>query len=143
MGRKVAVIMMGIVGVLASLVCPALAKAVVVAHKAVPVDSVSAADLRDIALGNKKQWKNGDLITFVTLSSGPVHEEFLKIYAAKSPVQFSSYWKRELFSGKGKPPRHFESEAALVRFVAETAGALGYVADGTDTGAVKVLSVGQ
>jgi ABC-type phosphate transport system substrate-binding protein len=112
----------------------------VIANKAFPAASISKADLKDVALGDKTA-VGGAAVTFVTLESGGAHEDFLKTFVEKSGLQFANYWKQMIFTGKGKPPKAFKSEAELVEFVAATKGAIGYVSAGADTSAVKVLSV--
>jgi ABC-type phosphate transport system substrate-binding protein len=112
----------------------------VVANKAFPTAGITKADLKDVALGDKTA-VGGAAVTFVTLESGEAHEDFLKAFVEKSGLQFANYWKQMIFTGKGKPPKAFKSEAELIGFVAATKGAIGYVSAGADTSAVKVLAV--
>jgi hypothetical protein len=112
----------------------------VVANKAFPAASISKSDLKDVALGDKTA-VGGATVTFVALESGEVHEDFLKAFVEKSGVQFANYWKQMIFTGKGKPPKAFKSEAELLGYVAATKGAIGYVSAGADTSSVKVLTV--
>ncbi len=120
---------------------PAIAANVtVIANKGFPSASISKADLKDVALGDKTA-VGGASVTLVTLEAGGTHEDFLKVFVEKSGLQFANYWKQMIFTGKGKPPKAFKNEAELVAFVAANKGAIGYVSAGTDTSAVKVLSV--
>lgn len=112
----------------------------VIANKGFPAAAISKADLKDVALGDKTA-VGGAAVTFVTLESGAVHEDFLKAFVEKSGLQFANYWKQMIFTGKGKPPKAFKTEAELIAFVAATKGAVGYVSAGADTSAVKALTV--
>jgi hypothetical protein len=112
----------------------------VIANKSFAAGSISKADLKDVALGDKTT-VGGAAVTFVTLESGATHEEFLKAFVEKTGLQFANYWKQMIFTGKGKPPKAFKSEGELIGFVAATKGAIAYVSAGADTSAVKVLAV--
>jgi len=46
----------------------------------------------------------------------------------KTPQQLTAYWNRRYFEGVS-PPYVLDSQEAVLRFVATTAGAVGYVAD--------------
>jgi ABC-type phosphate transport system substrate-binding protein len=128
--------LLGIAGVMT-----AAEKVVVIANKSLPDSSLAKNDLKQIALGDKTTVSNNEKVTFVTLEQGAVHEEFLKGYVEKSSFQFSNYWKQMIFTGKGKPPRAFKSEAELISFVAATKGAIGYVSAGADVSSVKVITI--
>lgn len=114
---------------------------VVVAHPAVPGDTIGAGELQNIFLGKTGAWSDGAAVRPAVLKDGPAAEEFLKSYVKKSPSQFGTFWKKAVFSGTGTPPDEFGSDAELVQFVAATPGAVGFVAEGTDTGGTKVLAV--
>jgi ABC-type phosphate transport system substrate-binding protein len=116
-------------------------KVVVIANKSLPDSSLSKNDLKQIALGDKTTVSGNEKVTFVTLEQGAVHEEFLKMIVEKSSFQFSNYWKQMIFTGKGKPPRSFKTEAELVSFVSTTKGAIGYVSAGADMSSVKVINI--
>ena len=66
---------------------------------------------------------------------------FVKKFAGKSAKQFTNYWRKMVFSGKGKMPQAFADEAALIAFVASTPGALGYATEGADLGGAKAATV--
>ena len=103
--------------------------------------AVLKADLRRIYLNRKKRWPSGRGIETATLADGPLHRMFLEAYVGKSAAQFKTYWKRVIFTGKGSPPRTFESEGELIAFVAETPGAIGYVSKGAALDGVRVVAV--
>jgi ABC-type phosphate transport system substrate-binding protein len=114
---------------------------VVIANKGAPVDSLSRDEIKKIFLVKKTQWDNGDKIEFVTLKQGPIHNAFLKKFLQKTPSQFQKYFRALVFTGKGIAPRSFDSEAEVVRFVAATKGAFGYVSPAAATVSVKVLGI--
>ena len=103
--------------------------------------SISKKTLKKILLGKEKKWEDGSPIILVMLEGGDTHGAFVKKFAGKSAKQFTNYWRKMVFSGKGKMPQAFADEAALIAFVASTPGALGYATEGADLGGAKAATV--
>ncbi|MBU0519532.1 phosphate ABC transporter substrate-binding protein [bacterium] len=114
---------------------------VIIANNSVSQDSLDHTVLRNIYLGKRTVWPNGDDIIPVMLQSGTLREEFLRTVLKKSDYQFESYWKQMIFTGKGIPLKNFETLDELVRFVAETPGAIGYAPENKITGSVKRIFI--
>jgi len=100
---------------------------VLVANKGVRISEIGAADLRAIFTGAKTRFADGSHAVPVTLRGGAAHEVFLKNHVGESPGDFRAQWRKEVFTGQGAMPRAFDSESALIEYVAATPGALGYV----------------
>jgi ABC-type phosphate transport system substrate-binding protein len=100
---------------------------VLVANKSVQISSIRITDLRAIFTGAKTRFADGSHAIPVLLRGGPVHEVFLKNYVGESPDEFRVHWQKEVFTGQGAMPKTFDSESALIEYVAATPGALGYV----------------
>ncbi len=121
-------------------------EALVVANTSLSGDALSKQDIRAIFLG-KKSAVAGQNVVIVTLAGGDVHKAFLKSVVGKTPSQFSSHWKKIVFTGKGKMPKSFKTEEELLAFVSNTKGGIGYVGAGASAdsrvqgGRVKVLTV--
>ena len=96
-------------------------------------------DLKRIYLNRKKRWNGGKGIVTATLADGTLHRLFLEKYINKSSAQFNTFWKRVIFTGKGAPPKNFQTEEELVVFVANTPGAIGYVSRNVPLEGVRVL----
>ena len=86
--------------------------------------SIAKKKLKKILLGKQKKWDDGTVIVLVMLEGGDTHGDFVKKFAGKSAKQFTNYWRKMVFSGKGKMPQAFADEAALIAFVAATPGAI-------------------
>jgi ABC-type phosphate transport system substrate-binding protein len=114
---------------------------VIITNENVTVSTLAQEDLKQIFLGKKTSWDNGDKIIFVVQDRLSVKEPFLKTYVKKSASQYDNYWKKQVFTGKGKAPQSFSSEQELVQFVSQTPGAISYVTPGADTGNTKTLSI--
>lgn len=120
---------------------PAAAGPILVANSGVAADQVAPPQVQKIFLGKTAQWEDGTRIVLAVLKSGPVTDAFMKNYVKKSPKQFSTFWKKAVFSGTGEMPAMFDTEAELVAFVAKTPGAVGFVDDASPHDGVKVLAV--
>lgn len=119
----------------------ALAGPILIAHKDVSVDAVTAGDLNKMLLGKSANWPDGSRVVLSMLKDGPIADEFLKTYAKKSPKQFGTFWKKAVFSGTGEMPAAFDTEADLVVFVSRTPGAIGFIDEATAHDEVKVIGI--
>ena len=113
---------------------------VVIANKSVSDTTLTKSDLSNIYLGKKSAWSDGSKINFVVLA-GNTHAAFLKDYIGRTESQFNTFWKKQIFTGKGSPPKELNSDQAMVDFVAQTAGAIGYVSAGADVSKVKIITI--
>ena len=112
---------------------------VLVANKSVKISEITSADLRAIFMGTKTRFADGSHAVPVTLKGGPAHEVFLKHYVGEDPEEFRSQWRKVVFTGQGAMPRAFDSESALIEYVAATPGAVGYVSRISSQDNVKLL----
>lgn len=128
----------------AALLLPALSLAdgvILVANEDVPVSSLTEYDVKQIFLGNKTTWEDGPKIVFAIQDETDAGKVFLKTYVRKSESQYKNYWKKRVFTGKGKKPASFSSDDEVIDFVTQTSGAVGYVTSGAATGDAKPLSI--
>ncbi|MBI5443239.1 MAG: hypothetical protein HY900_18740 [Deltaproteobacteria bacterium] len=121
---------------------PALAGSeLIIANRSVPASSLELSVVREIFLGKKSLWDNGEPVVLVALKRGATHEAFLQKVLARTAAQFTNVWKQAIFTGTGVPPKAFETEADVVRYVASTKGAIGYVEAATPHDTVKVIEL--
>ena len=123
--------------------CQSAARAqdvVLVANKGVQVSEINDADLRAIFTGAKTRFADGSHAVPVTLKGGPAHEVFLRNHLDESPADFQAQWRKMVFTGQAVMPRAFESESALINYVAATPGAVGYVSRISSEDPVKRLA---
>jgi ABC-type phosphate transport system substrate-binding protein len=118
----------------------AFAEVVVIANKDVSETSMSKDKVKQIFLGKVVKWQDGSRIHFVTLK-GDSHKDFLKEYIGRSEAQYKTYWKKILFTGKGSMPKSFDTEEEMAQYVANTAGAIGYVSTNAATENVATITV--
>jgi hypothetical protein len=111
----------------------------VIANTSVAGD-LSAADVKDIFLGAKDS-VGGTTVVPVLASAGPTHDAFLKAYVGKSDQALKNHFKSLVFTGKGSMPKSFASDAEVLKYVASTKGAIGYVSGGVELAGVKKIQV--
>ena len=124
----------------ASLNCSAV-DVVVIANMSVSANEIDSKTIQRIFYGKKSRWADDTKIVPVMLQSGETHTEFVENILKKSVTKFITYWKQALFTGKGIPPKSFDEESDLVRYVSETPGAIGFVSSSADLKDVKQISV--
>lgn len=122
---------------------PAADDFVVIVNKANPAESVSAADLRKMFLGEKSTWPSGAKVTAVTPGAEtPAYGAAIKRATGMSAADFKRYFIQLSFLGKVvPPPRSLESTAAIAKFVSTYPGAVGCVPSADAGAGVKVLKV--
>lgn len=99
---------------------------VIIAHTSV-TDPVTKETLKQIFLGRQTRWRDDTKVTFVVLEESPVYEVFLRDYIEKTIFQYTNYWKKQVFTGKGRMPKAFATSAEVIEFVAATEGAISFV----------------
>jgi len=91
---------------------------------------ISAGDLRRIFLGDISRWANGRrIIVFVRSSETSEGRLFLDRLVRMSDIDYSQWWLGAVFRGRSaNPPRVVASDEAMVKAVATTPDAIGFVA---------------
>jgi ABC-type phosphate transport system substrate-binding protein len=114
---------------------------VFVVNKDLQISGIRLSDVHAIFTGEKSRFSNGEHAVPVILKGGPAHEVFVKNYCDETPGEFRAQWNKAVFTGQGVMPRTFESEAALVDYVAITPGAIGYVSRVSGNDNVKTIAI--
>ena len=114
---------------------------VLVANKGVQISEITDSDLRAIFMGTRTRFADGSHAVPVTLKGGAVHEVFLKNYVGENPEEFRLQWRKVVFTGQDAMPKAFDSESALIEYVAATPGAVGYASRISPQDGVKLLAV--
>ncbi len=112
----------------------------VIANSSVSVNSISSGDLQAVFLLDSDSL-GGSHVVPVLEKSGPAHEAFLKEYLGKSDESLLAFYRSLVFTGKAEMPKFLGSDAAVVAYVANTKGAVGYVSADTPTSGTKTLEV--
>lgn len=108
-----------------------------------PAEEIPRDQLRRIFLRTMRLWPHGGPIRPVDQSlavavRGPFSERVLEM----SLLAVRHYWTQQIFSGGEPPPPTRDSDQAVVAFVDQNGGAVGYVSsDAALTANVKELGV--
>jgi ABC-type phosphate transport system substrate-binding protein len=132
--------LMLVVGVLLATWQVAAADVQIIANASVRATNLSADEVKDIFLGAKTSVAGGD-VSPVLASGGAAHEVFLSTYVGKSDQGLRNHFKTLVFTGKGSMPKSFATDAEIVKYVAATKGAIGYISGSADAGAARKISV--
>ena len=114
---------------------------VVITNNDNPVTALSAKEVKNYYLGKQTSWSNGSKVTVYTQNDSGIHQPFLKQLVRKSPQQYTTYWKKSLFTGTGLPPKDFASDDEMKKAVAAQPGAIGYISASALDGSVKKLDI--
>ena len=119
----------------------ASAQVAVIAHKSVPTEKITSAELFDYYSGENRQWNNGTPVIVLDLKPrGQVKDLFYK-FLGKSTSRMKSIWMVNMLSGEGDPPESLESEESMLKKVAATPGSIGFVSESVVSDDVKVLAI--
>ncbi|APV52529.1 hypothetical protein BWI17_18585 [Betaproteobacteria bacterium GR16-43] len=121
----------------------AQAELVVIVNPKNPAASMSADQVAQVFLGRSASFPGGGAAAPVDQKEGTaLRDEFYTKVADKNPGQVKAFWAKQMFSGKGQPPKELASSADVKKAVAADPGAIGYIEKGALDGTVKsVLSI--
>ena len=140
--KKYILVMFNIIAIINFLIPPVLkAEVMFIVNKSVKEDTLSKSQIQKIYLGHTLVWPDGELIKLVTQEGTDIQKEFTRTYIRKSEAQFSRYWRKLLFTGKGILPNPFFTEKEIIKYVANTKGAIGYISPQAATKDIKIINV--
>ena len=100
----------------------------VITHPDVKDIGFSKNKLAKIYLGKLKKHSNGQHIKAVDLpASSKTYKKFYKVVVKKSHAAINRHWSKLKYTGKGKPPKTLASTKEVIKWVANTEGAIGYI----------------
>ncbi len=89
---------------------------------------MTTSQLRRIYSMRQTGWSNEvPIVVFALPNQHPVHKLFAKDRLHIFPYQLDRIWNKLTFSGLGSGPRIVNTQAELLRMVAMTPGAVGYI----------------
>lgn len=114
----------------------------VVVHPSNPVTELERARIAQLFLKKTTQWDSGVTVKPVDLNdSGSVRAAFCDQVLKRSLPAVQAFWQQRIFSGRDVPPPELPSEDDVLAFVRANPGAVGYVAAGTPTPGLKVITI--
>ena len=133
--------------IIATIICTftcvsaAFSQVAVIANLSVPVDQIEKNELENFYTGDIRKWSDGEpVVVFDLKPKGEVKDTFYN-FLGKSTSRMKSIWMKNMLSGEGEPPESLKSEEELLKKVAATPGAIGFISQAKVTDEVKVLIV--
>jgi ABC-type phosphate transport system substrate-binding protein len=119
---------------------PALA---IIVHRSNPVDSLTFGELRHIFMLDTQTWPHGRKITVVLRDKGePERADAIRMICGLSERDYEKHILFRTFQGSVNiGPRAIQSAPAMLRFVYNAPGAIGYVNADEIDGSVKLLRI--
>ena len=91
-------------------------------------EKIDKETVRNIFLGNKIFWKSGKRILPVHLRvTDSSFQAFLEDVINMDQTQFTSYWRRKLFSGRAYPPKQLERDDLIIEYVKNNTDGIGVI----------------
>jgi ABC-type phosphate transport system substrate-binding protein len=105
--------------------------------------NISRDELSRIYLGKLTLWESSGTRVAPAMAdeSSPLGQAFLEDVTKKNVDQYRNYWKRQLFSGGGTPPKVYKKASEVVDYVARNPGGIGIVEIGTADSRVRAIEV--
>lgn len=117
----------------------ALAAGAVIVSADSPVSEATVDEIRQVFLGKADSLGGSSVKPLDQTSGSATRAAFYDAVAGMAPNQVKSYWAKQVFTGKGKPPEEVGDDAAIVSAVTGDPESIGYVSAGAVTGDVRVL----
>ncbi|BFM10297.1 hypothetical protein R50072_04500 [Simiduia litorea] len=104
-------------------------------------NNMDATGITHLFLGKAKAFPDGSTaIPINQPESSSSSAEFMDKVLNKSASQLKAYWSKLLFTGQGTPPKEVNSDADVLKLVAENPNTIGYIDANNVTANVKVAA---
>lgn len=104
-------------------------------------DDIPADMIQRIFLGKVKGFPTaGQALPLDLPKNIAIRETFLNAVVKKTETQFSAYWAKIMFTGKGTPPKVVDNELDVLKLVASNPNLIGYMDAAKVTSAVRVVA---
>ena len=122
---------------------PAHAQSIeVIVHPDNNVKSITKDELSKIFLKRLRTWADRTpAVPVDQVPDSPMRLEFTRLVHQRRVVNVEVYWKRQIFSGRAAPPQEVADDEAVLEFVRNTPGAVGYVSKSAPLRGVLKLEV--
>ncbi len=119
----------------------AFAEMAVIVHPSNKVSEMDRDTIMQIFLGKISAFPSGERAIPVVLKRGvDPRENFNKGVLNKTENQYKAYWSKQVFTGKGIPPKEMDDAGSVVKLIADNPNLVGYIDAGSVTDSVKVVA---
>jgi ABC-type phosphate transport system substrate-binding protein len=118
----------------------AMAETVVIVGAKSGIGALEKQQVSDLFLGKASAFPDGKQAVPLDQAEGAAaRDEFHSKVTGKSGAQLKSFWSKQVFSGKGTPPKEVPGSADVKKLVADNPNMIGYVDKSVVDGSVKVV----
>ncbi|RLA69016.1 MAG: hypothetical protein DRG24_09200, partial [Epsilonproteobacteria bacterium] len=110
----------------------------VVVSKDSMVETLDKHTVQRIFLNKTRSFPNGERAEAIEGVPSELKQDFYRLVADKSKTQLRSYWAKQVFTGKGKPPKQMNSDD-LVIYIAQNPDAISYISVEQLSDSLKVV----
>lgn len=114
---------------------------ILVVNKNNPNATLSKQEAKMIYLGKKKSWSNGEKINLYSQYDFQTRDSFARKWVNKSGQQFTTYWKKALFTGTGRPPVEVKNDDEMKKFIIADPKGIGFISSAALDGSVKAVQL--
>jgi phosphate transport system substrate-binding protein len=115
----------------------------IIVHPSNPVSALTTGELRHIFMIETQTWPHGRKITVVLREKGqPERTDAIRLICGVSEIEYERHVLFQTFRGSiSLGPRSIQSAAAMIRFIFNAPGAIGYVRADQADGTTKVVAI--
>lgn len=129
-----------IMATLLTLASSAMAEILVVVNPRSPLTRLEPEQVSQLFLGKTTEMPGvGPVTTYDLPEDSPLRERFYNQISQRTVNQMKAYWARQVFTGKGRPPRQMRDNQEVKRSVAALSGGIGYIDKSALDDTVKVV----
>lgn len=122
--------------------CSLQASAVTIIANPSTGGDIDAHQVKRIFLGKQTTLADGSrAIPVNQTQTAPIRIKFDTNVLGRSSSQVTAYWSKLVFTGKGNPPKEMANDDAVLSYVRNTPGAIGYVSDDAHPEGLRVISL--
>ncbi|MBV1911835.1 MAG: phosphate ABC transporter substrate-binding protein [Kangiellaceae bacterium] len=118
------------------------AEVVVVVHASNSVTSLSKSELNRLFMGKLDSFPSGGkAVPINQVPSATARGKFDSSKLGKSSSKMIAYWSKQLFMGKGIPPKEFNGDLDVLLFISKNPTAIGYIDDSAINESIKIVTI--
>ena len=127
-------------GLCLSVPLTALAEVAVVVSSKSAVNALTSDQASDLFLGRATSFPGGgSAVPLDQPESSALRDEFYSKAASKTAAQLKAYWSKQIFTGKGRPPKEAADSSAVKQQVAANPNMIGYIDKSAVDANVKIV----
>lgn len=114
----------------------------IVIHPENGTESATSADVTNWMLKKVGRWPDGTRVDPVDQQpNAPARAAFSEDVLGRDVRSVLRYWQRQVFSARSLPPPEVDSDSAVIEYVRQNRGGIGYVSASATLEGVKQLSL--